>query len=1162
MFGKFAIRKIICALSVLLALLLGGRIHAGDLVDAKTFWSLQPIKDPPVPKFAKATWPKSSIDHFVLAKLEEKKMSPAPDADKRTLIRRAAFDLIGLPPTPQEIADFLEDTSVDAFKKVVDRLLSSPHYGERWGRHWLDVVRYADTAGETADYPVPQAYLYRNYVIDSFNHDKPYDQFIREQMAGDILARQSPREKYAENITATGYLAISRRFGFDSENYHHLTIEDTIGTLGKSILGLTLGCARCHDHKYDPVSMTDYYALYGIFDSTRYAFPGSEQKQQYRAMVPLLPVNESVSKWRAFDDRIAALATDLEQSRRPVPATVLRSLDDMDGDFEMQAIAAGGSKGVLVPPWTYAGNIAVTKEAQSPFKNRYALGKVGVSVSSITNGYFLAQSLHPRRTRDVCRQLHENLDFRVPTNHPNAQGMHRFWIGAQPTSAAVEFLISSTAVSIRSGNIIENIHYLQPNQWNNLQFTLDLDGNTVSGNVVTADTTTPFIAKSLSATWPGIIDFVAIDSRGGAEGSLPDLELDNLGVDEIPIKPAATSVASLNLAASGVSTVTLNDELQKLAGTDGDFELQTDDNPPASPWHPGPKSVAKISAAAQSPFCNVYPPGKLGVHMPNSSDYNGFGLTLTNTWKSEKTEKLFASFDFRCVNNDKEGDGSWRFYLGHGAGSSAAVELYFNGKEFFRRSADLRETVCPLRIGQWYHVQLALNLKDKSYTGSIADKVEQVDFHGKFASGWDGAVDYTFIDSYGHIEGVKPALDADNFALRETPLPLLGAPAVQFSDGEATSRRVRADELRQQIAARQTELEGSKRELARLLDTGPVEMAYAVVEGTPRNAHMQMRGDPDKIGPEVPRRFLQALGGQELPPDATGSGRLQLADWLTDRRNPLTARVMVNRIWQHHFGAGLVRTPNNFGKQGRPPTHPELLDYLATRFVESGWSIKAMHRLIMLSRAYQLSSASNPENFTRDPDNEWLWHFSRRRLDAESLRDAILLVSGNLDLTVGGSHSFPPAEKRNYTQHGPFLAVYESKQRSVYLMVQRIKRHPYLALFDGADPNESTAERTVSTTPLQALFFMNDAFVHEQSEKFATRLINACPDDQQRITLAYQLALGRAPSDKESDSAKDYLRNYLDELKTMNIPPAEQLETAWASYAGVLFGSNEFSYVD
>ena len=246
--------------------------------EQRRFWSFQPVKATEPPAVKDAAWNGSPIDRFVQAKREAMGLSPVALADKRVLIRRATFDLTGLPPAPEEIGAFLADDSPRAFEKVVDRLLASPAYGERWGRFWLDVAHYADTAGETADFPVPQAYRYRNYVIDAFNSDKPYDQFVREQIAGDLLtpALTLPARR-AERLVATGFIAGARRFGFDPQNYQHLTIDDTIDTMGKAVLGLTVACARCHDHKFDPISQADYYALYGIFDSTKYPFPGSEE---------------------------------------------------------------------------------------------------------------------------------------------------------------------------------------------------------------------------------------------------------------------------------------------------------------------------------------------------------------------------------------------------------------------------------------------------------------------------------------------------------------------------------------------------------------------------------------------------------------------------------------------------------------------------------------------------------------------------------------------------------------------------------------------------------------------------------------------------------------------------------------------------------------------
>ena len=304
------------------------------------------------------------------------------------------------------------------------------------------------------------------------------------------------------------------------------------------------------------------------------------------------------------------------------------------------------------------------------------------------------------------------------------------------------------------------------------------------------------------------------------------------------------------------------------------------------------------------------------------------------------------------------------------------------------------------------------------------------------------------------------------------------------------------------------------------------EPVYAVAEGAPHDAPIQKRGDPKNPGPVAPRRFLQILGGQPLPADCKGSGRLQLAGWLTDPKNPLTARVMVNRIWQHHFGEGLVRSPNNFGKQGRPPTHPELLDYLADRFVRSGWSVKAMHKLILLSRTYQMSSTDNEADRAIDPNNEGLWRYERRRLDAEAIRDSLLAVSGALDRTPAEAHPFPPANTWGFTQHNPFQAVYETNRRSVYLMTQRLRRHPFLALFDGADPNASTAQRNTTTVPTQALFFLNDPFVHDQADRFAARLLRGAADDAGRIDLAHRLAYGRPATLEETRAGELYLRKY------------------------------------
>jgi hypothetical protein len=319
-----------------------------------------------------------------------------------------------------------------------------------------------------------------------------------------------------------------------------------------------------------------------------------------------------------------------------------------------------------------------------------------------------------------------------------------------------------------------------------------------------------------------------------------------------------------------------------------------------------------------------------------------------------------------------------------------------------------------------------------------------------------------------------------------------------------------------------------------------------------------------------------------LPKETTASGRRELADWIADPKNPLTARVMVNRIWQHHFGRGLVTTPNDFGARGQAPSHPELLDYLANRFIASGWSVKAIHRLILQSHTWQLSSQSpesdapsplatakppapptedlklKTENFRLDPNNKLFWHAERHRLDAESIRDALLFVSGDLDPAEGGAHPFPAVNTWGFTQHNQFFAVYDNRLRTVYQMQQRLRKHPFLALFDGADPNSSTATREPSTTPLQSLFMMNDKFAHEQAAKFAARMQQGEPNESRQIERAFLTLYARPPQPAELQLAIDYLANFRLKLAAKKLP-ADQ---AWASLSRALLSANEFLYLD
>ncbi len=343
----------------------------------------------------------------------------------------------------------------------------------------------------------------------------------------------------------------------------------------------------------------------------------------------------------------------------------------------------------------------------------------------------------------------------------------------------------------------------------------------------------------------------------------------------------------------------------------------------------------------------------------------------------------------------------------------------------------------------------------------------------------------------------------------------------------------------------------------------PREVAYAVTEGTAANTRVHLRGDPEKPGDEVPRRWLELFGGQSVPA-GSGSGRRELALWLTDPANPLTARVMVNRVWQQHFGKGLVQTPNDFGTRGQLPTHPQLLDWLAAKFIESGWSIKTLHRQIMLSAAYR-QSAGDPaaaryaQATAVDPNNNRYWRFDRRRLSAEELRDSLLVVSGQIDMSSGGPHPVPPTSAWSFSQHVPFAGVPETDKRSIYLMTLRNRRNPFMGLFDGADPNATTPQRQVTTVPTQSLYFLNDPFFHGQAEKVARRILTQ-PDDVSRLNELFRIVFQRTPENSDLDAALAFLTNYISALA--ETPAADRPLAAWSAYARILLASNEFLYLD
>lgn len=1108
----------------------------GPAFESSKHWAFQPVVTPSVPE-TDSDWCRTDIDAFVLRTLTDAGQRPRERADRRTLLRRLTFDLTGLPPTAAELESFEADLDPAAFEKVTERLLASSAYGEKWGRHWLDVVRYADTAGETADYPVPDAWRYRNYVIAAFNQDMPFDQFVREQIAGDILAQENPGERYAEQTTATGFLALSRRFGFDSENYHHLTIHDTIDSVGQTFLGLSIGCARCHDHKFDPISMREYYGLYGVFDSSRYPFPGSEQKQRIRSLAPLVPPERAVAEWQSFVRRTADISRQLAALQRPVPTAVLRSLLDLDGDFELQAPAAGGSTGVPVSPWLYRGPVFITGEAQSPFQHIHPRGRYGLSVAAGTEPWRVWQRLTSGSPAGVSK-LWFSADIRV-REAAEAQGGHLIRLESGADGHGLDLVLGQGKLMWRSEDSSRLAGEFPVGVWVTLQLEFDLQSQSVECRIGT-EQGLQLCKERLpwSKSAPDLL-ILASDSEGLTDR--PGLDIDNIVFQHVPL--SAVTTEWVGLSDGEVSTADLALRLRQLMGLDGDLEQQVPGAQLAAPWNSGPGSVVKLRAESQSPLQNVYGAGHQGLHLPQRSEYDGFGLTISDL-PLDSAGRVHLSFDVRPYEA-AENCGSWRYYVGHGPGPSPALELHFTDRALFLKSAAGYERLCELEVGEWQQVQVILDIRNRQFEGRISNLLKSVNFHGQCLPNWDGVTDYSFIDSYGHLPGVRPALDVDNFVVQAAPIPAAG---YKVPTDAAMNSRNEVQRLRQEISKLQGRAEGLQQELQSLLTNGPYPMAYAMSEGTPHDVRVQLRGEPDQAGALVPRGFLKALAVSER--GITGSGRRQLAEWLVDEGNPLTARVIVNRIWQYHFGAGLVRTPNDFGVRGAIPADGELLDYLAARFVRDGWSIKSLHRLILSSAVWQQQASSG----AGEGD---VWCVMRRRLAAEEIRDSVLAISGMLDRLAGAEHPFPRPFEWGFSQHSPFSAVYDHRQRSVYLMTQRLRRHPFLGLFDGSDPNASTADRARTTVPTQALFFMNDPLLHEAAAAWAVRLDESSVDDAERLRRAWGEALLRPPGVEELNDALDFIGNY-----GAAFPEAERRQKSLEAVLRSLLSSNEFLHVD
>jgi hypothetical protein len=857
--------------------------------DAETWWSLKPIVKPIPPVVASpsyADWPRTPIDRFILAKLLDKGLAPAPPADRRTLLRRVTFDLTGLPPAPEEIDAFLADGSPGAYEKVVERLLASPHYGERWARHWMDVAHYAETHGHDQDRPRPHAWPYRDYLVRSFNADKPYARFVQEQLAGDVLFPGDPDAVVALGFLATGpwdesSLRDIREDTVDRAIARYLDRDDMVTTAASTFISTTVHCARCHDHKFDPITQKDYYALQAVF-------AGVDKAE------------------RAYDGD---------------PKLGARRKQLADEKARLQALRGTADPSLLAP---------AVKAEVAAWEKRMAAGVI-------------------------------------------------LWTVLDPDT-------------MKSAN---------------------------------------------GATLTKLPDHSVLSG-----GKRPETD---------------------------ITTLSAHTELQEITGVR--VEVLTDDSLP----HKGPGrqdngnlhlNEFEVRAAPRS---NVNDSKQ--VHLKNpAADFNQDGWTV----------------GMAIDGNPKT---AWGIYPKVGQPHRAVFE--------FEQPVGFREGTT-----------LLFNFEQTHGGGHLIGRVR---------------VSVT--------TAPQPLTAAE--ALPEVLAAILAVPAGKRTDKQQAELALHV--LEQKV----------DREIAAL---PPQQLVYAAASdfkpdgsfkpaGKPRPVHVLKRGDINKPGEEAKPGALACVHGLEARfrldrPDDEGSRRAALARWVSDPNNVLTWRSIVNRVWHYHFGKGLVDTPGDFGRMGSRPTHPELLDWLAADFREHGGSLKRLHRLIVTSAAYRQSSRHDPYSAEIDNDNRLLWRINRTRLDAEEVRDAVLLAAGRLDRTMGGPsvrqfnmspgiHVTPNVDYQGFDVDRP-----ETGRRAVYRFVFRTLPDPFMEALDCPDASQLTQARNVSVTAPQALALLNDKFMVRMSEHLAARAAKAGADLPARVGAAYRLALGREPTPKESALLTEYAKKH------------------------------------
>lgn len=971
-------------------------------------WSFQPVVRSVIPP-ASSLWAANPTDAFVVEQLKKTiRLDPSPEADRATLIRRLSFDVLGLPPLPTEVDEFVSDPHPDAYERLVDRLLASPHFGERWARHWLDVVRFAESDGFETNQPRPNAWPYRDYVIRAFNEDKPYTNFIAEQLAGDTMGIDE----------ATGFIvggAWDRVKSPDpglTAQQRADEMHDMVSTTGSAFLGLTVGCARCHNHKFDPISQTDYYSIKAIFAGVQHGdrpikpIDFQQREQQIAKVKEELAQVESAL--RAFEP-VAFMAT----STREAPATLL-----LDDDTPQAIAPEQPSVSQLVP-----------RIGLEPHRPGTAQGQANDPGDS---------SRFPNLGRNYS-YWNKVAGKDVFSWNPHVTGLYDVWISwgcGWMTHAA------------------------------DARYVLDLDG----------DLTTKDDQREIAR----------VDQRRFADGSGGDAQ-----------QPLWSGFFSLGRYEFTPTTRLI------LRGGATDAYVTAD-----------LLCLQKVNRAGSSSGPNRLPSLRASVQRK------------TNVERFAPITAKVVRFVIEQTNN----------------GSQPCIdELEVFTTEATPRNVALKATASSSSNLPGYEIHQLKHINDGRY-GNSASWISN-----EAGRGWiqlefpqpveidrvlwsrDRPENGQFVDRIPTTYRVEAGLTADSLVIVANSEDRLGIdrnlPSLPTRIGASAGEE-------QQLAAlvqRQSSLSTRLRQLSEM------RQVYAGRFVAPEPTHRFHRGDPlQPKEPVAPAGLAQFGKSLVLPLDAPeASRRQQLAAWITDAKHPLTARVYVNRLWHFHFGQGLVTTPSDFGRNGAKPSHPELLDWLASEAIPASdqeWaSPKRLHRLIVTSATYRQSSNGRPEGMAADAGSRLLWRFPPRRLEAEPLRDAILAVSGNLDDRMGGPGFDLFEPNTNYVK------VYNSRKefgpgewrRMVYQSKPRMQLDDTFGQFDCPDAGQITPKRTSSITALQALNLLNSQFIVQQSSIFAARLEHESgPTVRDQVRRGFQLAFLREPTEEEQNSASEFVAQH------------------------------------